>query len=101
MKTGLDDGPDLPSVQVRDRAYKRIEEKAAKFAPIQAFTDQEITAEYFRRLRIHKAKLVEAGGKTGGWVKGRPRKVDGGVEGVGGEGVGVEGVAEVKAEGDQ
>lgn len=68
--------------------------------------DAAITAEYFRRLRIHKAKLVEAGGKTGGWVKGRPRKVEGkvegggeggGGEGVGGEGVGVEG----KAEGDQ
>ena len=36
--------------------------------------DRAVSAEYWARLRAKKAASVAAGGKTGGWKKGKPRK---------------------------
>lgn len=46
------------------------------------YCDAAITAEYYRRVRAKKAASVAAGGKTGGWPKGRKRKLIANAEGV-------------------
>lgn len=40
---------------------------------IQQFPDDAITSEYYRRMRSKKAASVAAGGKPGGWPKGKKR----------------------------
>lgn len=43
---------------------------------IKNWCDESITNEYYRRIRDKKAKSVALGGKTGGWPKGKTRKVN-------------------------